>query len=277
MDDMLTPYSIFITIIAFIFLILLIYIISIIVYPKKPIELFKKSLNMNASTDINDDATFIKKYNFEKHNYNLYYLEKTEDYSTIIVDLPGGAFISSSNTLKPYLHIDQPYNIISVEYPVLPYGKLKKVMEYLEEIFNFIKNKHGDPKIILCGASAGCFYATKILNLNKYNIIKYISTCGYYGYKTIKNIITIVGDKFYLRNASGDTKNDCIPPPSNIQCLYVVGSTDELRFSTINYLETFGNTDNILQYEDADHTFYLRYNSPIAQKYYKDLGDFIKN
>lgn len=256
---------------------MLIYSLTVIIHPQQPINYIKKAFHLKPSQDISDDATSVETFAFKEKDYKLYILEKDPSTKIIIVDFPGGAFISCSNTLKPYLFIDQPNTVVSIEYPVLPYGKMKITMEYLKAVLDYLNVKYDNPQYIFMGASAGCFYAMKLINLNKYNIIKYISMSGYYGYKTIDNPIALIGDRIYLRNLNSSTYNDCAPPPANVQTLFVVGSEDFLKDSTINYLQSYGNTDNMIVYHNGDHCFYLRYNSEPAQDFYRDVSKFIKN
>ena len=258
-------------------MVLLIYIISVIIYPKKPIEYIRKNLHLNANKEeIFDDCTSYEKFTHNGISRNIYFLDKL-DKSKIIIDLPGGAFIAAANTLKPFLHIEQQHPVVSIEYPVLPSGDYKTTVPYITAAIDYILEKYGNPKIILNATSAGSFYAVKIINSEKYknSIIKFISTSGYFGYKTINNVATYITDKIYLRRLNNSTLLDCIPVPTTIDCFYAIGELDPIKISTINYLQLSGDANSAVEYPNSDHCFYNYYNKEITQSYYKDVGTFI--
>ncbi|UBZ25677.1 GbNV_gp19-like protein [Carcinus maenas nudivirus] len=273
-------YIVVTSVLAIILLILCIYIISIIVYPKKPIEYLKKTLDLNPNSEyIYDDCTSYE--TFESPNthmkHKIFYLEKDNTTGIIIIDLPGGAFLSSSNTLVPYKYINQPHTVVSLEYPVLPQGRMTTALNYLYDAITYVLDKFSNPKIIMSAASAGVFYATKIINSEKFtdSIIKFISTSGYFGYKTLENIATIITDKIYLRKLSKSTLNDCVPILPHISTLFVIGELDAMKSSTIEFLKQSGAENEAIEYPNADHCFYLRYNNEITKGYYADVGNFI--
>ncbi|UVT30883.1 GbNV-gb19-like [Penaeus vannamei nudivirus] len=274
MEAIVTPYIIFTTTVLCIFILIIIYLISVIVYPKKPIEYIRKTLNLRSSSDLLEDATSWEEFIYDNNIYNLYFYKKQDNFDVILLDFPGGAFISCSNSLKPYKYIDQPYNVISIEYPVLPEGTIPYTMKFLHELMEYLNKTYNNPKYIFMAASAGCMYATKLMNSNKYNVIKYISMNGYYGYSTVDNMLSKIGDHLYLRNSK---KEKCKPPPSNVKCMYAITEDDFLKSSTENYTSSFGAQDQIIKYEGNDHCFYNRYNSLEAKLFYKDVEKFIKN
>lgn len=276
----MTPYVIFISIFSLIFLFLLIYLTSVIVYPKAPINYIKKRLNLNdidthtPLEDSNEDELFT--YNNMTHK--IYYLNKTPKTDTIIIDLPGGAFISSSNTFAQYKTIEQPHSIVSIEYPVLPDGYYDKTLDYIINAIKHILSRYGMyKKIILSAASAGCYYAVKIINTEifKENIIKFISMSGYFGYSTMPNIGTFIAERVYLRQLKSDKIYDCTPIPSTIKSFYAVGANDEIKISTYAFLQLNGAENDVVEYPDVGHVFYLRYNDPKVQEFYKDVSEFI--
>ncbi|QBB28692.1 esterase [Homarus gammarus nudivirus] len=272
-------YVLFTTILSILLLILIVTVLAIIIYPKKPIEYIKKSLHITSNDeDIYDDCTSYESFTNNHTTCNIFYLEKDNSTGTIIVDLPGGAFIASSNTLKQYLHIDQPHTVVSLEYPVLPDGKYENTLTYLKAAISYILSKYGNPQIIISAASAGCFYATKIINSEEFkeNIIKFISSSGYFGYKTIPNIATIITDKVYLRTLKASVLLDCFPISPNIQTFFAIGEYDPLKDSTIKFLSQSGAENEIVEYPYSDHCFYLKYNNPTTQEFYKDVSEFIK-
>ncbi|UVX94948.1 hypothetical protein CsNV_088 [Callinectes sapidus nudivirus] len=274
-----TTYIIITSTLAIILLVIVIFLISIIVYPKKPIEYLKKVFHLNPNANqIFEDATSYEDFTYLKMTHKIFYLEKDNTTGTIIIDIPGGAFLSSSNTFVQYLDMKQPHTVVSIEYPTLPTGKMSNAISYLTKAIQHVIDKYSNPKIILCAYSAGCFYGTKIINSGKFkNIIKFISTSGYFGYKTMENLATLIADKFYLRQLSSSTLNDCLPISNNIRTMFCVGEFDPLKESTILFLRQSGAENEIIQYPNSDHCFYLRYNNDITKDFYNDVAEFINN
>ena len=88
------------------------------------------------------------------------------------------------------------------------------------------------------------------------------------------NIGTYLIEKAYLRQYN--KYSNCNPIPSTIQTFFAVGSDDLLKISTANFLQQSGMNDELVEYSQADHTFYVKYNNNITQQYYEDVGNFIK-
>lgn len=219
---------------------------------------------------------------------NIYYLTKpTNVKDTIIIDLPGGAFINSSNTMKPYLYIENlDVDVASIEYPVLPIGTALRAIKYIEDAIGFIINKYNtlwgidNVKVILSTASAGSYYGVKILNKNTFkdNIIKFTAVSGYFGYKTIDNLVTAIGDKIYLRRLQPNSILDCKPLKDGIiQTFYAVSDSDILKISSLTFLRITNQDQDVVIYPTNGHCFYTHFNDPETKKYYKDYLDFIKN
>lgn len=276
-------YIIFTTTVTVIFIVLLIYIISIVVYPKQPIKYLRKKLNLTTSPNLEDDSTNNEVFVFKNTELKLYYLEKTPPTDTVIIDIPGGAFISSSNTLSHYKHIDQPHSIVSIEYPVLPKGTYKLAINCITAIFDYLLNtKYPNKKIVISSGSAGSYYATKLVNSEKFNnrITKFITMSGYFGYNTLPNIYTYITEIIYLHRTLKQNNNEfiaCKPIPSHIETFFAVGEMDPLKTSTYKFLEQSGQSNQVIEYNNATHCFYLKYNNSVTQEFYKDLITFLTN
>lgn len=262
---------------------MIIYFTSVIIYPKQPINFLKKHLNLNVAYSASEDASSMEYFTHNNMTHMIYYYYNTSDDTsdTIIIDLPGGAFISSSNTFIHYKHIDQPYSVISIEYPVLPDGIYMNAISYIQEAISYVisLDQYKDKKIILSAASAGCYYAVKIINSEKFKdlITKFISLSGYFGYKTMPNVGTYLTEKFYLRKKNLKTNMNCTPIHSNVKTFYAVARYDNLKESTYEFLKMTGAQNEIIEYASTDHCFYLRYNDMITQSLYSHLSEFIKN
>ncbi|UOT91847.1 Esterase [Aratus pisonii nudivirus] len=275
---MLSLYIITTTILSLIFIIILIYLVSIIINPKQPINYLKKHLQLNYNNYPIQDCTSYEEYEYLNIKNYIFYLDKNINTDTIIIDLPGGAFISSCNTFDHYIHMDQPYNIASIEYPVLPNYVYKQSIDYIMNAIQYIIDKYDYKKIILSAASAGCYYAVKIINSEKFKnyIIKFISVSGYFGYKTMRNIGTFLTQKVYLKQYK-DKYLDCYPVPVTIETFYAVGEYDNMKISTYEYLKQSGSENQVILYPKSVHCFYLNYNNTITKGFYNDISDFIKN
>lgn len=276
-----TPYIFLTSILSLTFFILLVYLISVIVYPKQPINYLRKQLGLNTNTHLDEDSTAVEQFTYNRTTLNIYYFEKYPATDTLVIDLPGGAFIASSNTFKHYKYIDQPHTVVTVEYPVLPSGSFRRAMEYLEAAFEYlIRKKYNDKKIILSAASAGCYYATKIINNAKFNdkIVKFICMSGYFGYNTIPNIYTYITEVIYLHHSikNQDSKTVCKPVPSHIETFYTVGANDDLKISTYEFLKQSGEMNKVIEYPNVGHVFYLQYTNDTTKEFYKDMANFIK-
>lgn len=273
---MTQPYVTFLAILTVLFILVILYLTYIIIYPKQPINYIKKYLRLNIRNEPKEECTSYEIFNYNNISHYIYYLNNNSTSNITIIDIPGGAFISSSNTLIQYKHMSQPYNVISIEYPVLPDGTFEITIEYITAVIDYLISKQPNMKIILSAASAGCFYAVKLMNLEHFKdyIIKFISTCGYFGYKTLPNIGTYITEKLYLK-----VRNliDCVPITTNIKTFFAVAENDTLKISTYAYLQLTGTSNEAIEYENSEHCFYLRYNNEVTKRYYEDVAAFIKN
>ncbi|UHB41831.1 esterase [Macrobrachium rosenbergii nudivirus] len=278
----INPYLVVTTILSLIFILLILYVIITVLYPKKPLDYIRRKLHVEKNLEmLQDDCTDITTYEAKtcKFTGDIYAIKKdTNDKTIIIIDIPGGAFISACNFVKPFTLMDINYDVISISYPVLPYGNFKRSLNYLTEVINhIITTEYDNPKIILTATSAGSYYAVKLINNGTFkdNIIKFISTSGYFGYETIENVITLIGDKGYLRRFNNSTLLTCTPIDPTIKSLYAVGADDFLKESTVKFLQLSGENGKMLTYP-GDHCFYLSYNDKSTREYYKDMELFMK-
>ncbi|QLI62460.1 Esterase [Dikerogammarus haemobaphes nudivirus] len=295
--DGITCYKSLFYIILIVLTILLLYVIYITVNPTVPIKYIKNKFHIAGDVEIEQDATSIRLFTATVElpntppttfSHNIYYSTKdTNQKNKLIIDLPGGAFINSSNTLKPYIHApDLDIDVVSIEYPTLPKGTAFKVINFIEQAIQSIIDEYKTKwntelfEIYISTASAGSYYGVKIINNNKFinYIKKFTAVSGYFGYKTIDNLITAIGDKVYLRKLQTTSILDCKPLQDGIiETFYAVADNDILKTSTLTFLRLTNQDLNARTYYGTGHCFYTHYNSLDTQKYYKDYVDFIKN
>lgn len=276
---------------------IIIYIIYIIFNPSTPIRYIRKVFQIRGDDEVSSESTTVEDFTatLEVPNQKtisvtkkIYYLTKPDNIKdTIIIDLPGGAFLNSSNTMKPYLYVpDLDIDVISIEYPVLPTGTALRSIKYIEMAMSYIIKKYNtlwgieNVKVILSTASAGSYYGVKIINKNIFNsnIIKFSAVSGYFGYKTIDNLITAIGDKGYLRRLQPNTILDCSPLKDGIiQTFYAVSDNDILKISSLTFLRFTNQDQEVVIYKGNGHCFYMHFNDPETKKYYKDYLHFIKH
>uniref|UniRef100_A0AAU8GF89 BD-FAE-like domain-containing protein n=1 Tax=Faxonius propinquus nudivirus TaxID=3139431 RepID=A0AAU8GF89_9VIRU len=284
------------TILLSMIVLLIIFIIYTIIKPKIIMKYIISTFHIQGNPDSLIDnietetfTTSIKiknKYKiFTKHIY--YYSKQENDKTTIIIDLPGGAFLVSANTMVHYKAMENlKYDVVSIEYPVLLEAKATYIISYIENAIQHIIDKYKKKynldhlKIILSTASAGSYYGVKIINNNQFNnnIYKFTAVSGYFGYTTFDNIFAIITDKLYLNSLKNNTKYICNPiPSSKILTFFAISDKDLLSESTIKYLSKTGQVNEIITYPSSDHCFYLHVNSLDTQKYYKDYISFINS
>lgn len=292
-----TSYNIVFYIVLIFILLLIIYAIYTLLYPTIPINKLKKFFNIRGDPDLTTDATEIRPFTTtveSSYTYsytytkNIYYLTKATNVpNKLIIDLPGGAFIYCSNSLKAYLNLpDLNIDVVSLEYPVLPQGNAIRAILYLEAAITSVIEEYtqkwgtSDFEIYLSTASAGSYYGVKIINNGKFRkyIRKFSSASGYFGYKTLDNVFTALGDKLYLRRLQDNTLFDCSPLPEGIiDTFYAIDANDALKISTINFLQKTGQEMTAHTYYGAGHCFYLHFNSLDTKQYYQDYMNFINS
>lgn len=197
------------------------------------------------------------------------------DPAKLIIDIPGGAFISSVVTFVAYRELRLPCNVVSLTYPVLFENKAKETLAYLEEtITKILATKSQVKTVYMVGTSAGAYYATKLINRGKIpNIRKFIGICGYYGHKTIpKNITISVLEQFYVTSFKNNQQFDCQIISNPIKSLFMTSTRDFLGESTMNFA-----TQNHVRYEvfEGDHLFFFRIDQEGAKRAHILFNHFI--
>lgn len=295
--NIISAYNLFIYIFIFILLIVVTYVLYTIINPTVPIKYIKSYFHIVGDADLIDDATEIESFtatialdNKKPRTFtcNIYHLRKLANRTgVLIIDLPGGAFLNSSNTFIQYKHIENlDIDVVSIEYPVLPYGNAARSIAFIEKAIQYIITKYCKKwntetiDIYMNTASAGSYYGVKIINNGNFSkyIKKFSSVSGYFGYKTINDAITTIGDKMYLRQLENSTLLDCAPiSESAVSTFYATTLSDPLNISTIKYLSQTGQVNEIMNYNSPGHCFYLLYNDEATKQYYTDLYEFFKN
>lgn len=219
-----------------------------------------------------------------------YYTKPGNNANKLIIDIPGGAFLVAATNLNLYfnmLHLD--IDVVSIEYPVLMQATAEDTLLYLEEAMHYIIKNHkrkyfidandNDLEIYLVSASAGSYFGTKLINRgNIKNITKFIGINGYYGHRTISNGFLKLLEIYYLTQTLFDNtkqrKYDCRPIDSTIESMIIIGTQDTLKESSINFSKLTGSHLDICTYQ-GDHTFYLKWNTLEAKRFYNDLELFL--
>lgn len=276
---------------------LIIYVIYNTINPTIPIQYLKSFFHIKGDVDIGNDATLVKPYTATievdgkppiMFTQNLYYYTKdTNQTNKLIIDLPGGAFINSSNTLKTYMNMKElDVDAISIQYPVLPQGTALRAIAFIESAISSIIEEYKTKwnveyfELYLATASAGSYYGAKIINNGKFDkfIKKFSSVSGYFGYKTIDNLVTAIGDKIYLRRFQTNSVLDCKPLQEGIiDTFYAIAESDILKTSTLTFLQLTNQDLEVHRYFGNGHCFYTHFNSLDTQKFYEDFVAFIKN
>ena len=185
------------------------------------------------------------------------------------------------------LHLD--IDVVSIEYPALMEATAEDTLLYLEEAVHYIIKNHkkkyfteandNDLEIYLVTASAGSYFGTKLINRgNVKNITKFIGINGYYGHRTMSNGFYKILENYYLTQTLFDNakqrKYDCRPIDSTIESMIIMGKQDTLKESSINFSKLTGRHLDICTYE-GDHTFYHKWNTLEAKRFYNDLELFL--
>lgn len=228
------------------------------------------------------------KKNFKHKIY--YYTKPKNNPHKLIIDIPGGAFVVAATNLNLYfnmLHLD--IDVVSIEYPALMEATAEDTLLYLEEAVHYIIKNHkkkyfteandNDLEIYLVTASAGSYFGTKLINRgNVKNITKFIGINGYYGHRTMSNGFYKILENYYLTQTLFDNakqrKYDCRPIDSTIESMIIMGKQDTLKESSINFSKLTGRHLDICTYE-GDHTFYHKWNTLEAKRFYNDLELFL--
>lgn len=291
-------YQTIILILTVIFFLILFCVFYMIYNPTLPIRYLRNKFQIIGDPTILRDSTkgYIftstiepnkeKKHKLQAFTGNIYIYENEMGVKKdrLIIDLPGGAFISSSNTFQAYKHIpDFDIAVASIEYPVLPAGDSITAIYYIEQAMKFIIDvfkqdwKVDKIQVYLSTASAGTYYGVKIINnmMFKDCISKFASVNGYFGIKTTNHIMAKIVDGVYLRKLKKNNLFDCSPLPEGIvDTFFAVAKGDPLAISTHNFVRTTSQSDHIMEYNSSAHCFYLHFNEDITKQYYKDLREF---
>lgn len=201
----------------------------------------------------------------------------------IVLDIPGGCFLTASTSAGQFRYMGLPYTIISTTYPTRFDASLEESIQYLRSLLQYITNRYdteygkGSYKITVIAYSAGVYLGLNALHNETVNarVDQFIGICGYYGYSTVSNALYISSDILYL--SKGNPKYLCTDVNlTGKRILLITASDDFLRESTYTFARIQGLLPNIIQGKGS-HTFFWK--SPPDNdllKLYDTLRDFIE-
>lgn len=208
--------------------------------------------------------------------YKVYeYIVDHSDPTKIIIDIPGGAFISAAPTFTAYKQLRLPCNVISFEYPVLFKHHFSETLGYLEMTIGGILKKRPQVKsVYVVGTSAGAYFAVKLLNRGKlHNIKKFLGICGYYGHKTIpKNLSLAMMEHLYVTSFANNKNYDCHIIPNPVNVMLITATNDFLYESTKNFAAL-----STIAYDtyEGNHLFFHDAKTSGAKKAYAKVNQFL--
>lgn len=215
-------------------------------------------------------SVFIPNNVIETDNY--VFQNGTKSSNKICIHIPGGSFIKSVVNVIPFENF--PYPLYIIKYKTLTTNEsnslyLPTVLDELYINIQDIIKKNKNKEIILTAYSAGCYFATMLLTLNKIKPDYFIAICGYFGKKYSKNVIFNLVDLVYISNFSFPSPN---PPPTTIKQFYITTKNDILLEQTVNFAKV--NTHKVNIYP-GDH-FFLNTNNFTTKKAIQDVINFIE-
>lgn len=258
-----------------IFSLLIVFIVLYFVFFPTPLtNAFIKQYDLLNKVDDPRIETDILENPFASQNFSISrYIPENADWSRVIIEIPGGAFVASAVNFDSYFAMKLPYPVYIIEYPVLFKFRAKDTYKYLqfalEYTVNLIKDKHPNCKFTLVGTSAGAFYSALIIQHEPNTFDSFISICGYFGYSTVANKLCEVIQKFYLK--SGNLEPNIIP--ATVEYFPITADFDFLNESTKVFAERNGKVPNIYS---GRHTFFVT-GTTEAERAREDFKTFISN
>lgn len=158
------------------------------------------------------------------------------DFDTIILDVPGGAFVKSSPSPSIYEHLSVKIPILSVTYPTLFKYKLEDMVMYLDILLTATESTF-DKKIIIIAQSAGAYIAALTLKKGHQKVEAFITLCGYFGPSTITNPLINALTKTYLTGWSDKPQNNVSALRSGLRVYIYTGTNDFLISSSLKFGE----------------------------------------
>lgn len=285
--------TIFRLVVSLVLAILIIYLVMLIAKPKPIVDMLVKNLNIgpNVPSLVNtEQETFVSpstKIKGTIYHHNLHYLA---NHSRILIDIPGGAFLRSSNTMVPYLEMQQlTMPVISISYPVLfDVTSVKLGLDYIMDALRHViatyteRLVHINPNAVLdvnvLASSAGAYYAVLAINSNEFvaHISKVVIVCGYFGQELTSNQFFKLLHRIYLTpnmfRSSPELK--CYPIRPSVATRLITTTDDFLRDSTQN----FASMSAIVPFVYAGgHSLFWSPEMAEAQQMYSDITDFLMN
>lgn len=260
-------------------LLLLLFIVYFIVYPKPLVNSFIKRYNL--ISDLSDERITVVYLEDPETEIKLrlaYYIPPgSENSERVIVEIPGGAFVASYLNFDAYFKMETPFPVFVIEYPVLFKHRAPVSFQYLKfalkSTLELISTKiNQNAKITLVGSSAGAYYSTILIKDMPEQIDSLCTICGYFGYTTMRNKLWALLERFYL-NTSKEPSLVVDIVPTGIRYFPMTSTFDFLGESSTVYAERNAVP---LQVYSGNHTFFWN-NSQDAQQARADFLNFVKN
>ena len=287
-----TTLLVFTTTLNLIGLLLLIYVIYFLYRPNPVKHALIKTFDLRPDVEPGDG---IEEETFTDpdtgHQESVYYFRnKNNRKDRFIISIPGGGFIVSLPSFisfRAMKNLNQ--DVVTFNYPVLfntkPKVTLNFISNVIEYVINTYKKQWGDNvKVSLMGTSAGGYYATKLINSDRYLndatgkytfIDRYVGICGYYGYTSTDNTTLRTIDRFYLNrwnNWLSPERGTCKRLPSTINTIFMTAEGDFLKQCTERYSQLHGQFPLVFE---GEHTFFSMSESQSTQKAYEVFVDFV--
>ena len=218
------------------------------------------------------DRTDFKPFKFNKLGKNItekYYFRNGTDKNSkfIIVDIPGGGFVSVANHLEEYDWLKE-FDIYSLSYPLLFNNTAADALVYLLNLIRYIyETKDPNKKICFIGTSSGAYYVTRIINIlqNELSDLSYDISCailinGYYNWRRTNSIVLKSLDLIYMDKYSSkytQSKYNVMPINQDSMDLMIITSTDDKLMESSS---TFAaqNQIPVTKYAGDHHFFWSR-------------------
>jgi len=287
-----TTLLVFTTALNLIGLVLLIYVLYFLYRPTPVKQALIKTFDLRPNVEPGDG---IEEELFTDpetgYTESIYYFRNPNNRTDrFIISIPGGGFIvslPSFTSFRSMKNLNQ--DVVTFNYPVLFHTKTQVTLQFIlntvDHIMAVYQKEWGvNIKVSLMGTSAGGYYASKLLNSdrylndeqNKYTFIdRFIGICGYYGYTSTDNTTLRTIDRFYLNrwnNWLSPERGTCKRLPSTINTIFMTAESDFLKQCTDRYSQLHSQLPLVFE---GEHTFFSMTESPSTQKAYEVFVDYV--
>lgn len=303
--------QIFSLLIGLVLLLLTFYLVCFIKKPKPLTEYLARTFNIGPNVE---SLKLARVENFRSPTTGIsgtiyhYNEQNVVNTGSLVIDLPGGAFIRSSNTFVPYQSIEN-FNlpVVSISYPVLFDSTAQASLEYVLDAMRYVighysnqlevrrhtvmrgrkakrllNSKTYDTAVALdvniLGSSAGAYYTVLAVNSGLFHplITKVILVSGYYGPELTTNQLFRWLHTMYLNKKifTKDPNMRCQPMNSAIEVHLMSATNDFLLQSTLNYAAISQVEPQIFE---GSHSLFWTPTDLEAQRMYKEIGNILLN